>query len=108
MIRVEIPTHALPPLLGTSEDTRPRLTAHQSTRERWSLEKAGEGSKTTAHVLESVPYVEIIKAAKGRDLIVMATHGRTGLSRLLLGSVAERVVRGSELPGADHPLGGLA
>ena len=41
---------------------------------------------------------EIMEAAKGRDLIVMATHGRTGLSRLLLGSVAERVVRGSEVP----------
>jgi len=28
----------------------------------------------------------------------MGTHGRTGLSHLLLGSVAERVVRGSEVP----------
>ena len=66
--------------------------------EQFVLEKAGEGSKTTAQVLEGVPYVEIMEAAKGRDLIVMATHGRTGLSRLLLGSVAERVVRGSEVP----------
>lgn len=32
------------------------------------------------------------------DLIVIATHGRTGLSHLLLGSVAERVVRGAPCP----------
>jgi len=32
------------------------------------------------------------------DLIVIGTHGRTGLSRLLLGSVAEQVVRGASIP----------
>jgi nucleotide-binding universal stress UspA family protein len=39
-----------------------------------------------------------ILAAAGRlktDLIVMATHGRSGAKRLLLGSVAEKVVRGA-------------
>lgn len=36
--------------------------------------------------------------AVGADLIVMATHGRTGLSRLLLGSVTERVLRSSKCP----------
>jgi nucleotide-binding universal stress UspA family protein len=35
----------------------------------------------------------------GVDLIVMATHGREGLSRLVLGSVAENVIRGSKRPG---------
>lgn len=34
----------------------------------------------------------------GADLIVMGTHGRTGISRVLLGSVAERVVRESPVP----------
>lgn len=34
----------------------------------------------------------------GADLIVLGTHGRTGLSRLLLGSIAENVVRGSPVP----------
>jgi nucleotide-binding universal stress UspA family protein len=32
------------------------------------------------------------------DLIVIGTHGRTGLSHMMLGSVAERVVRTSEVP----------
>jgi nucleotide-binding universal stress UspA family protein len=32
------------------------------------------------------------------DLIVIGTHGRSGISRLLLGSVAEGVVRGASVP----------
>ena len=42
----------------------------------------------------------IIELAKQKhaDLIVMGTHGRRGLSHLLLGSVAERVVRTAECP----------
>ncbi len=42
----------------------------------------------------------IIEAAKARraDLIVVGSHGRTGLKRALLGSVAEKVVRWSTLP----------
>lgn len=36
--------------------------------------------------------------AEGVDLVVMATHGRRGLDRLLMGSVAEKVLRLSEVP----------
>lgn len=47
--------------------------------------------------LEGDPAAEIIRyaAAANIDLIVMGTHGRTGLERLLLGSVAEKVLRGA-------------
>jgi nucleotide-binding universal stress UspA family protein len=47
-----------------------------------------------------IPYVEIVRAAESHDadLIVMATNGRTGLSRMKKGSVAEKVVRTSECP----------
>jgi nucleotide-binding universal stress UspA family protein len=46
------------------------------------------------------PVVEIVKFAEshGVDLIVMASHGRTGLSRLLMGSVAEGVMRKAPCP----------
>lgn len=37
-------------------------------------------------------------AARGADLIIMGTHGRTGLKHWLLGSVAERVLRGAPCP----------
>jgi nucleotide-binding universal stress UspA family protein len=39
-----------------------------------------------------------VAARRGSDLIVIGTHGRTGLSHLLLGSVAERVVRRASCP----------
>jgi nucleotide-binding universal stress UspA family protein len=44
------------------------------------------------------PYQRIIQAARGMDLIIMSTAGRTGLSHLLIGSVAEKVVRHSPGP----------
>lgn len=46
------------------------------------------------------PFVEIIRYARDvqADLIVMGSHGRTGLSHALLGSVAERVVRKASCP----------
>jgi nucleotide-binding universal stress UspA family protein len=46
------------------------------------------------------PWEEILAASKemGVDLIVMGTHGRRGLPRALLGSVAERVVRMAAVP----------
>ena len=47
-----------------------------------------------------IPFVEIIKTAKEReaDVIVIATHGRSGLSHILFGSVAEKVVRKAPCP----------
>jgi universal stress protein A len=51
-------------------------------------------------VVMGTPYRKIIDtaAAEQVDLIVMATAGRTGLSRLVMGSVAERVVRTASCP----------
>jgi nucleotide-binding universal stress UspA family protein len=47
-----------------------------------------------------IPAEEIIRVAKERkvDLIVIGTHGRSGVSHILMGSVAERVVRRSPCP----------
>ncbi len=51
-------------------------------------------------VLKGTPYEEIVKFAEANsvDLIVLATHGRTGLDRLLFGSTAEQVVRYAPCP----------
>lgn len=59
-----------------------------------------KGVSIDAHLLDGVPYVEITHAARElkADLVVIGTHGRTGLAHLLLGSVAERVVRTCEAP----------
>lgn len=46
------------------------------------------------------PFVEVVKYAKenGVDIIVMGTHGRTGMAHALLGSIAEKVVRKAHCP----------
>lgn len=56
------------------------------------------GVSVTTRIRRGVPAQEIIEEAEAHDLIVMGTLGRTGLDRLLLGSVAERVVRHASCP----------
>ena len=53
-----------------------------------------------SETLEGSPAREILEYAEAAncDVVVMGTHGRTGVDRLLLGSVAERVVRSSPVP----------
>lgn len=52
------------------------------------------------HCLSGSPVTELIAFAEENkvDLIVMASHGRTGISRLLMGSVAEGVMRKAQCP----------
>jgi nucleotide-binding universal stress UspA family protein len=59
-----------------------------------------QGISVRTEVIEGVPYKAIIDHAKenNADLIVMGTHGRTGLAHALTGSVAERVVRLAPCP----------
>lgn len=58
------------------------------------------GVRIEPTVKEGRPHEVIVEEARalGADLIVMGTHGRAGLPRVLLGSVAERVVRTSPVP----------
>jgi nucleotide-binding universal stress UspA family protein len=56
------------------------------------------GVEATAEQVEGAPHARVVDLSKDVDLIVMGTHGRTGLPRLVLGSVAERVVRMAECP----------
>jgi len=49
--------------------------------------------QVTSSLMSGAPWQAIVDAAKAADLIVIGTHGRTGLSRILLGSVAEQVIR---------------
>jgi nucleotide-binding universal stress UspA family protein len=60
---------------------------------------AGVASRAL-HVRHRDPYVAVIETARkeGCDLIVMAPHGRRGLSELLLGSEAVKVLTHSEIP----------
>jgi nucleotide-binding universal stress UspA family protein len=59
-----------------------------------------EGYRVSAYIREGAAADVILKIADeiGADIIAMSTHGRTGPSRWLMGSVAERVVRNSKHP----------
>jgi len=52
------------------------------------------------YVRDGNTFLELLQAAQdlGSDMIIMGTHGRTGLAHLLIGSVAEKVVRKSAIP----------
>jgi nucleotide-binding universal stress UspA family protein len=58
------------------------------------------GREIETLVVEGQPWREIVRTAAewGCDVIVIGTHGRSGISQLLLGSVAEKVVRHAECP----------
>jgi len=59
-----------------------------------------EGVNAVPSIEEGIPHKTILSYAdeNGIDLIVMGTHGKSGLDRLLLGSVTEKVVRASKVP----------
>ncbi len=69
-----------------------------------ALEQVGvrvpNGVPVETHLVEGSPARDITTFAteNAADLVVMGTHGRSGMDRLLLGSVAERVVRSSPVP----------
>jgi nucleotide-binding universal stress UspA family protein len=56
--------------------------------------------KAKSLLLRGIPADQIVKAAKNRkaDMIVIGTHGRTGLSKLFMGSVASRVISTAPSP----------
>jgi len=59
----------------------------------------GESVPVETEVIEGVPKTAILDYVdEGMDMVVMGTHGRTGLDHYLIGSVAEKVVRRSPVP----------
>src|SRR5438270_642561 len=79
--------------LGRVAEER-RLLA-QRELDRLSTRLRDGGLKARAILRVGSPFVEIVTAAQteNADLIVMGTHGRTGLAHLIIGSVAEHVAR---------------
>ena len=76
------------------------LTASRTHLEEFSRAKGVDGGPLELIVSEGVAWAEIIIAAKQQeaDLIILSTHGHTGLRHALLGSTAERVVRHAGCP----------
>ncbi len=73
----------------------------EETLEVWRADAESRGAvPVRARVLLGDPAAELARFVEeeGCDLLVVGTHGRTGLSRLVLGSVAERVLRRAPVP----------
>jgi nucleotide-binding universal stress UspA family protein len=84
-----------PPAPPPSEEERSALG------EQLRQVRSPDATVGVEHRLEAGdPATAILQVAQeaGCDLIVMATHGRTGLGRMLMGSVAEKVVRNATCP----------
>jgi nucleotide-binding universal stress UspA family protein len=67
---------------------------------RLTAEVEAGGLACTAKILEGNAAIEIVNRARtiGAATIVVGTHGRTGLAHVVLGSIAERVVRHAACP----------
>lgn len=97
-----LPVYALPDggvMVG------PEYAARVSSAAQDSLDASvarysGQGVTVRAHLTEGIPHEEVARLVEELDaqMVVMGTHGRAGMRHLLLGSVAERVVRTSKVP----------
>jgi len=68
--------------------------------------RLGPAARVETHVADGPPHAEICRLAAERaaDLVILGTHGRTGLRHALAGSVAERVVRHAQRPVLTIPI----
>jgi len=78
-------------------DEQRRSAEQQLQRIGADLKKRRQRFRTAVKV-GSAAQVIVDTAKKGADMIIMATHGRTGLAHMLMGSVAEKVVRTAACP----------
>jgi nucleotide-binding universal stress UspA family protein len=85
---------AYPPEYYEETETRARETLQRSLDPTWERPSAVEFVVRWGDPVDVI----VAYATEKIDLIVIATHGRTGLSHVLLGSVAERIVRESPCP----------
>lgn len=93
VVHVLLPPHPADPAVSFTLDEDARVkTVEQSLKTK--LEELGHPD-LPIHVRHGNPGIRVCDVATslGADLVVIASHGRTGIGRLLLGSVAERVVR---------------
>ena len=84
------------PGIPSSEELEAQLRGEVRQAGQTELERlAADGVSATFLNVEGPPASEIVRVAREQkaDLIIMGTHGRTGLQHELLGSVAERTVR---------------
>ncbi|MFC1583670.1 universal stress protein [Candidatus Neomarinimicrobiota bacterium] len=106
-----IALHVLEPLLtpvdfawgpmALSEDWETQRTEHsQQYLDKWISKEIPADLKTTAILAHGTPIREILHTVSEQniDMIVMATHGQSGITHALFGSTTEKVIRRSPVP----------
>ena len=98
----QIPSFAFPESIVPAPPETLEAMVDEGRRrlEEWAGRVRRAGVAATLEILPGSPYVELVARASegGFDLVVVGTHGRSGLRHALLGSVAEKVVRRSSVP----------
>lgn len=101
---IDIDVFALPKTYERNFDFTPLLNAHRAESEKYlegiQSHLHSEGIKVKTELLEGKPAEKIVDYARSRavDLIVIATHGYSGMKRLMFGSVALRVLHDAHVP----------
>jgi nucleotide-binding universal stress UspA family protein len=102
--------HVLTPVMPTVDgaispqtwtDIEMSTRREAETKLKTLVDKARKaGVRVTGMLLDGLPHEAIVRAAKSRraDLLVLGTHGRTGLAKFFLGSVATRVLSTASRP----------
>lgn len=101
--------HVIQPIITPSEYTwgvqpvelqREHEQHCQVAIEKLVSEHFPDDFNVSAHILHGIPFKEIINFSRDEeiDLIVISTHGLTGLSHIIFGSTAEKIVRKSVCP----------
>jgi nucleotide-binding universal stress UspA family protein len=93
-----VPTAQLPAVAIQLPIAEMKADAARHLRRVVAQRVGTRGPKTRIEVVVDDPYRGIAEHSRGCDAIVMSTRGRTGLAHLLIGSVAEKVVRHSTIP----------
>lgn len=92
------PVFSSPAALRTAERASAELAIDYLQRTAAQLRE--QGAAVQVSTVDGKPYLQIVSFADKQhiDMIVMSTRGHSGFSRWLLGSVADRVVRGATVP----------
>lgn len=90
----------IPSSLSVTDLVEDMQKSARKEMDKWAAEASAKVKDVEKMVVRGVPFVEIIKTAKDKDvdMIVIGTHGRTGIDHMLFGSTAEKVVRKSPCP----------
>lgn len=81
-----------------AEMTKTLLATARKIMEKWAQSLTTPEARRHIALETGIPAQTIVEHSRNHDLIVMSTHGHTGLKHFHLGSVAEQVVRGAHCP----------